>query len=90
VSQPYPAQNVWRLGKLNIVVVNDLDAIAPRVAEVEKRARQRLNACLGQCSADGILVVNHKAEVAPVVWWLPVAERTARAISARTGMSLIG
>src|SRR5271156_6656549 len=70
VSQSHAAQNVRRLGELNIVVANDLDAVAPRVPEVEERSRQRLNACLGQCSTDGILVVNHKAKVAPVVWRL--------------------
>ena len=35
-----------RLGELYVVVANDLEAIAPRIAEVEKRSRQHLHARL--------------------------------------------
>ena len=67
MRQPYAAQHVRRLGELDTVVANDLDAIAPRVSEVEERSRQHLNACLGHCPAGRVLVVHNKTKVAPTV-----------------------
>ena len=64
---PMSAQHVWRFGELDAVVTNDLNSIAPKVTEVEERARQRFNACLGHRTADGVLVVDYKAKVAPTV-----------------------
>jgi hypothetical protein len=54
MRQSHAAQDVRRLGELDIVVTDD--AIAPWVEKVEKRAGQRLDACFGQRLADDILV----------------------------------
>ena len=43
-AKPHSAQHVGRLGELDIVVADDLDSIAPRIEEIEKRTRQRLDA----------------------------------------------
>jgi hypothetical protein len=70
MRQPHSAQHIRCLGELYVVVADDLEAIAPRIAEVEERSRQHLNARRGQRLADGVLVVNHKAEMSTVVWRL--------------------
>ena len=62
MRQSHAAQHVRRLGELDIVVADDLDAIAPRVEKVEKRAGQGLDPRIGQRLADGILVVDHKSK----------------------------
>jgi hypothetical protein len=41
--QAHAAQNVWSLGELDIVIAHNLDAIAPGVAEIEKRTADRLD-----------------------------------------------
>src|ERR1700679_3931211 len=46
VRQPHSAQHVRRFGKLDVVVADDLEAIAPGVAEVEERAGHHLDAGL--------------------------------------------
>src|SRR6476646_8981693 len=67
MSQAHAAQNVRRLRELNVVVADDLDAVAPRIAEVEERPRQCFDARLGQCLANGLLVVDDEPKVATVV-----------------------
>src|SRR5262249_12927832 len=67
MRQPHPAQHVRRLGELNIVVADDLDAVAPRIAEIEEWARQRLDARSRERAAHRLLVVDHEAEMAAVV-----------------------
>jgi hypothetical protein len=52
---------------LDVTVANDLNAVAPGVAEVEERTGQYLDARLGQGSADGVLIVDDEAEVATVI-----------------------
>src|SRR5471030_2506875 len=47
VRQAHAAQYARRLGKLDVVIADDLHAIAPRVAEIEEGAGQRLDARLG-------------------------------------------
>jgi hypothetical protein len=64
---PHAAQHVRRLGELDVVVANDLDAITPRIAEVEERSRQHLDARFRQRAADGVLVVDDEPEMATVV-----------------------
>jgi hypothetical protein len=88
VRQPHAAQHVRRFGELDAVVANDLDAIAPRVSEVEERSRQHLNACLGECPANRVLVVHNKTEVAPTVRRLAASllKRSPRSMKA---MSLL-
>src|ERR1044072_1613331 len=65
--QVHAAQHVRRLGELDVVVADDLDAIAPRVEKIEKPARQHIDSRVSQRLADGLLVVDHKPEVAAIV-----------------------
>jgi hypothetical protein len=67
MRQPHAAQDVRRLGELDIVVGDDLDAITPWIEEIEKRTWQRLDAGVGQCFAHGVLVIDHKSKMAAVV-----------------------
>ena len=41
--QSHPAQHVRRFAELDVVVADDLDAVAPRVLEVEKSAGKNLD-----------------------------------------------
>jgi hypothetical protein len=59
MHQSHAAENVGRFGELDIVVADNLDAIAPRVEKVEKRAGKRLDPRVGQRLADGILRSNY-------------------------------
>jgi hypothetical protein len=36
--EAHAAQDILRLGELDIVIADDLDAVAPRIAEIEKAA----------------------------------------------------
>src|SRR6476619_1499079 len=67
MRQFHAAQHVRRLGELDIVVADNLDAIAPRVEKVEKRAGQWLNARVSQRLADNVLVVDHKPKMTSLV-----------------------
>ena len=70
MGQTHAAQHVWRLGELDFLIANNLDAIAPGVEKVEKRARQRFDPRPSQCLADGFLVVDHKPKMTSIVGWL--------------------
>ena len=61
------------LGELNVGVTDDFYTIAPRVQEIEKRAGQGLDACVGQRLADGLLVIDDKAKMTAVVGSLRAA-----------------
>src|ERR1044072_4337765 len=65
--QAHAAQHVSRLGELDVVVPDDLDAVAPRIEKVEKPARQRIDGGVSHRLADSALVVDHEAKVAAVV-----------------------
>ena len=67
MGQSHAAQHVWRLGELDVLVADNLDAIAPRVEKVEKRAGQRFDPRVSQRLADGILVVDHKPKMTSLV-----------------------
>src|SRR6476646_7377362 len=67
MRQSHAAQHVRRLGELDIVVADNLYAIAPGVEKVEKWAGQRLDPRIGQRLADGILVVDNKPKVTSFV-----------------------
>src|SRR5438034_3572409 len=67
MREPHAAQHVWRLGELNILVADDLDAVAPRVEKVEKRSRESLDSRVAQCFAGRFLVVDHQSKVTPLV-----------------------
>src|SRR5512134_2876732 len=63
MRQPHAAQHVRRLGELDVVIADDLDAVAPRIEKVEKRTWQRLDTGVGQRLADGVLVIDHKSKM---------------------------
>src|SRR6266849_1789638 len=66
MGETHAAQHVRRLGELDVVVADDLYPVAPGVAEIEERARQRLDARRRQRAADRVLVVDHDTEMAAV------------------------
>src|SRR4030095_10953985 len=67
MRQPHAAQHIQRFGELDVVVADNLYAIAPRVEEVEKRAGQWLDTRVGQRFADCILVIDHQSKMAALV-----------------------
>ena len=73
MREAHAAQHVCRLGELDVVVADDLDAVAPGIAEIQERPRKRIHACIEQLSADGFLIVDNKAEVTSVVGALAAA-----------------
>ena len=66
-AQAHAAQNMRRLGELDVVVADDLDAVAPRVEEVQEAPGKDLDASSGQCCAHSFLVIDHQPEVSPIV-----------------------
>src|SRR5262249_33190769 len=75
--QPHTAQHMRSLSELDVVIANDLDAVAPRIEEIEEGSRQCLDPGLRERCADRLLVVDHKAEVATIVTGLsaPLLQR---------------
>jgi hypothetical protein len=74
MRQSHAAQHVRRLGELDVIVADNLDAVALRVEKVDKRAGQRLDPRVGQRFAHCILVVDHKSKMAAVVRGLALLE----------------
>src|SRR4029077_14926206 len=58
---------IRRLGELNVLVSDDLYAVAPRIEKVEKRSGEGLDARVTQCLASGLLVIDHKSKVTSIV-----------------------
>src|SRR2546428_10372065 len=73
MRQSHAAQHMGRLGELDIVVADNLYAVAPRVEKVEKLTGQQFEPRVGHCFADCILVVDHKSKMAAVVRGLSTA-----------------
>src|ERR1700704_5805395 len=73
MRQSHAAQHVRRLGELDVVVADNLYAVAPRIEKVEKRTGQRLDTRLGERFADCILVVDHKSKMTAAVSTLGMA-----------------
>src|SRR6185312_16601486 len=67
MGQTHAAQHVWRLGELDVLVADNLDAVAPGVEKVEKRAWQRFYPLVSERLTDGLLVVDHKPKMTPIV-----------------------
>jgi len=67
MAQTHAAQHVGCLGELDVIVANDLYAVAPRIEKIEKRPWQGLNARIGQRFTDRILIIDHKAKMATSV-----------------------
>src|SRR5690606_32817523 len=73
VRQPPATKHVRRLGELNVVIADDLDAVPPWVEEIQKAPRQRLNASFLQGRAYRLLVIDHQCKVPAVAGRLPAA-----------------
>src|SRR5216684_5362767 len=67
LRQTHAAQNVWSLGELDVVIAHDLDAIAPGVAEIQKRTVDRLDPRSLEGGARRLLVVDNEAEMPAVI-----------------------
>src|SRR3954468_4156254 len=70
-AEAHPAQHLVALRELDLVVLNDLYAIAPRVAKVESAARQHRHPRLPERAPHGLAIVHDKPEVPLVVRALP-------------------
>src|SRR5258708_28091692 len=92
MGEPHPVQHVRRLGELDVVVADDLYPVAPGVAEIEERARQRLDSRRRQRAADRVLVVDHETKMTAVVGGLSAAllqrEELIAQIDERPGLAL--
>src|SRR5205823_3941643 len=73
MPQSHSAQYMRRFGELNIVIADDLDPVAPRVEEVEKRTRKSLDAGVGQRLPNGLLVIDDESEMTAAVGGLRTA-----------------
>ena len=73
MRETHAAQHVRSLGELNVGVPDDLYSIAPWVEEIEKWAGQGLDACVGQCLADGLFVIDDESKMTALVGWLCTA-----------------
>src|ERR1700681_615848 len=73
MRQTHATQHIWCFGELNVGVADDLDSIAPRVQEIEKRAGQDLDASVGQRLADGLLVIDDQSKMTASVGGLRTA-----------------
>src|SRR5438270_3660625 len=69
----HAAEHIGRLGELDIIVADNLDAVAPGIAEIEKASGQRRDACLRQRLANRLLVVDDETEMAAVIGSLAAA-----------------
>ena len=67
MGQPHAAQHVWRLAKLDVVIGDDLYAVAPWIEKIKKPAWERLNPNLCQSLAHRFFVIDHKSEMATLV-----------------------
>src|SRR5262249_53712412 len=92
MREPHSAQHVRRFGELDIVVANDLDAIAPRIEEIEKWTGQWLDTRCGERAAHRLLVVDHESEMTAAVGRLGAAllqrEELVAQIDERRGLAL--
>ena len=66
MGEAHAAQDVVGLGELDVAVADDLDAVAPGVAEIEERAGQELDAGGDQRLARRVLVVDDRVVAAVV------------------------
>ena len=73
MRKPHAAQNVRRLGELDVVVADDLDSVAPGIKEIEEATGQRLDVRRRERAANRVLVVDHEAKMAAVVGRLRAA-----------------
>ena len=65
--EPHPPQDPLGLRELHLVVLDDLDEVAPGVEEVEPAARADLHAGGFESAPRRLLVVDHEPEMAGAV-----------------------
>ncbi|SRR6266508_1787106 len=73
MRESHAAQDIRRFRELNIVVPDDLYAVAPGVEKVQKRPGQSLDACLDQCLASSLLVIDYKPKMTAIIGGLRTA-----------------
>jgi hypothetical protein len=75
--QLHALEHLGRLGELDVAVVDDLDVVAPRVAELETAAAGHRHARIRERGADCVAVLDDEAEVAAVVGLLRAPSASA-------------
>jgi hypothetical protein len=70
VIEAHAMQNIRSIRELNRSIVNNLDAISPRVTKVEERPRNLINARRLERPPSGFLIVNNETEMTTVIRWL--------------------
>src|SRR5262252_3743524 len=92
MREPHPAQHMRRLGELDVVVTDDLDAIAPEIEEIEKRTAQRLDARGRERAPHRVFVVDDQSEMTAAVGRLRAAllqrEELVAQVDERRGLAL--
>ena len=73
MRKPHAPEYIRRLGELDVVIADDLDAVAPRIEKIEKLTGQRLYTHLGQRFPHRFLVIDDKPEMTAVIGSLPAA-----------------
>ena|SRR5262249_29132013 len=65
--KPHAAQHVRRLAELNVLVADDLDAVAPGIEEIEEPAGQHLDPGCRERLAHRLFVIDDQPKMSPVV-----------------------
>ena len=65
--EPHAAQHVGCFGELNVLIINDLNAVAPWIVEVEERSFKLCEACLSKSTTSGLLIVDNRTEMTTLV-----------------------
>ena len=65
MGKPHSAQHGGGFGELNVLVTNDLDAVAPWIEEIKKRPGKDCYARLGKGRADGFPIVDNEPKCRP-------------------------
>src|SRR5450631_1690122 len=73
MRESHAAQHIGRFCELDILVPDNLYAVAPRVPKIEKRSRQGLDAGIDQCFASGLFVIDDKPKMTSIVGGLCTA-----------------
>ena len=63
----HTAQNIGRLRELNILIINNLDGIAPRIAEVKKRSFNLFDSGRLRSASSSFLIIDNETEMTAVV-----------------------
>src|SRR5262245_27027652 len=73
MREAHAAQHVRRLRELDVVIPDDLDAVAPGIAEIKEAPGQHLDPGLRQRLAHRLFVIDDQAEMPAVIGGLPTA-----------------